>query len=175
MSTILASLKARLADVPGIEQMSMQLLVGRQNYSIGGKVISVDAMATEAEAEAAIRAALSSPAVAHMPAGSPLAPAAGSSALLPSVNLQTDKEKTTMSITGAGGTAVSLKAMVDAQRQKIAQALEDGMKHVQAGFDKQNEAVAALNSLGDKVHSEADDLLASVGQFANDIVGGGSK
>ncbi|WP_375782908.1 hypothetical protein ACE10Z_23630 [Bradyrhizobium sp. Pha-3] len=175
MSAILASLKARLADIPGIESMSMQLLAGRQSYSIGGKVVSVDATATEDEAEAAIRAALGSLAVAQMPAGTPVAapavPASSSSALLPQVNMTANQESTTMSITGAGGAGLSLKAMIQKRKAKIQADIDSHMKAIEAEFDVQDQVVAGLGALPGKIKSETSDLAASIGQFANDILG----
>ncbi|NEU94789.1 hypothetical protein [Bradyrhizobium uaiense] len=68
-------LKERLRDVPGIETLTMQMLAGRQIYSFVGRVVAVDAAASDAEVMTAIRAAVSSDAIAQIPAGTPVATA----------------------------------------------------------------------------------------------------
>jgi hypothetical protein len=44
------------------------MLEGRQNYSLGGRLISVDAAASDNDVEMAIRAAIASPAIAQVAA-----------------------------------------------------------------------------------------------------------
>jgi hypothetical protein len=53
--------------VPRIETLTMQMLAGRQNYSLNGRLISLDASASDADVETAIRASLASNAFAQMP------------------------------------------------------------------------------------------------------------
>lgn len=43
----IAELKTRLHDVPGIETLTMQMLAWRQSYSLGGRLISGDAAASD--------------------------------------------------------------------------------------------------------------------------------
>jgi hypothetical protein len=50
----IADLKTRLHDVPGIETLTMQMLAGRQNYSVAGRLVSLDAGASDVEVEQAI-------------------------------------------------------------------------------------------------------------------------
>jgi hypothetical protein len=68
-------LKQRMSDVPGIETLTMIMIAGRQNYGIAGKVVALDAAATDNEVEAAIRATMTSDAIAQIPAGTPVASA----------------------------------------------------------------------------------------------------
>lgn len=70
-----------------------------------------------------------------------------------------------MSITGASHVGMSLKDMMEQRKRAMA----DGHAKLQDAFAKMDQATAALNSVGDKVAAEADDLLASVGQFTNDL------
>jgi hypothetical protein len=177
-------LKSLLHDVPGIDGLTMQTLVDRDTYSIAGKVVRVPIGANEAQVEQAIRAAVLSPAAAPMPAGvplapespdagagvhSPTAPATNSAALIPSVDLPTKpKANSSMSVTGAAHVGTSLKDMLTQRKAKIAAAHDK----LNANFDKLDQATSALDTLGDKVGSEADDLLATVGQISNEIVGG---
>jgi hypothetical protein len=66
----IADLKTRLHDVPGIETLSMQMLAGQQNYNLDGRVIQVDAAASDVEMEQAIRSAIATPGR-RCPAGQP--------------------------------------------------------------------------------------------------------
>ena len=65
-------LKHRMSDVPGIEALTMVMLLGRQHYNIGGKVVQLPAAASAIEVEVAICAAMSSDAIAQIPAGTPV-------------------------------------------------------------------------------------------------------
>ncbi|MBR0687341.1 hypothetical protein JQ594_15525 [Bradyrhizobium manausense] len=164
----LAAIKARLAGIPGIDGLSMQILAGRHNYTLAGKIIGVDPAAPQAEIETAIRAALGSPAVAQMPAGTP----AGSTTLLPTVSLQLTGSQD-MSITGAGGAGLSLRALIEKRKAKIQADLEGHMKAIEAEFDAQDQVVAGVGALPAKIKSETDNLAANIGQFVNDILGEG--
>ena len=61
-----------MADVPGIDTLAMVMIAGRQNYNIASKVVALDVAASDIEVGAAIRAAVSSDAVAQIPAGTPI-------------------------------------------------------------------------------------------------------
>lgn len=74
-----------------------------------------------------------------------------------------------VSVTGASHAGLSLKAMMEKHKARIASMLEDNLGKVQAGFDKQMQGATAVGTLGDKVNAEGDDLLAAVGQFTNDL------
>ncbi len=74
-----------------------------------------------------------------------------------------------MSVIGAGHAGLKLKELMAAHQRHIAQLLDDNLAKVQAGFDKQIRGATAVGVLGDKVNAEGDDLLASVGQFTNDL------
>jgi hypothetical protein len=139
-------LKSRMADIPGIDGLTMHLANGRQVFTLGNIVGSVGAFASDQEIEDAIRAAIKLPSVGIVPMQS---------------------KETAMSITGAAHVSTSLKDML-AQRK---QAMADGHAKLQDAFAKMDQATAALNSVGDKVAAEADDLLASVGQFTNSLGG----
>lgn len=74
-------------------------------------------------------------------------------------------EKKQMSITGASHASMSLKQMLADRKAKIAAAHDK----LAANMNKLDEATMALDSLGNDVGSEAADLMASIGQFKNDI------
>ena len=137
-----ADLKARLADVPGIETLTVSMVGGRQMDRFAGLIASVGPLATDQEIDDAIRNA----------------------ARLPSVALIPEKQEVeSMSVTGAKYAGLSLKARMAAVKDKIAA----GQAKVEASFDALDRAGDALNALGDSVGAEAADLLATVGQFTN--------
>jgi hypothetical protein len=47
--------------------------------------------------------------------------------------------------------------------------MADGHAKLQSAFAKMDQATAALNTVGDKVAAEADDLMSSIGQFSNEL------
>lgn len=140
----ISDLRARMSDVPGIEKLTMRLANGQQIFTIGDIVGSVGAFASDQEIENAIRAAIKLPSIGIFPE---------------------QRKEAAMSITGAAHVGSSLKDMIEQRKRAMA----DGHAKLQGALDKMDQATAALNSIGDKVSAEADDLLASVGQFTNDL------
>lgn len=110
-------LKSRLADVPGIETLTMQNLVGRHVYGFNGLIAAVDPSATPQEIEEAIRAValnrtMNPPDASNIPAMVPYTP-------LPPVNLTEAKPMSDSSPTGfvpgeISGLFKSLRARKDA-------------------------------------------------------------
>lgn len=138
----IADLKLRLADVPGIETLSLTLIGGRSCYGFAGKIAAVDPLASDQEIEDAIRNA----------------------ARLPSIAMIPDKPKEApMTVTGAGYAAGSLSSKLRAIRDKISA----GSSKMDAALEKMDQAAEAHNSLADTVAGEADALLAELGQFTN--------
>lgn len=154
---LFAAVKARLADVPGIDGMSVSNIAGRINFGMDGKIASVDENASDADIDAAIRATFGDH-VTPAPAAAPLAAPAAAPAI-------PAKETAAVSVTGAAHVGTSLKDMLTQRKAKISAAHDK----LSANFDKLDQATAALDTLGDKVGSEAADLLAVVGQFTNDL------
>jgi hypothetical protein len=70
-----------------------------------------------------------------------------------------------MSITGAAPATLSVKQMIEQSRQTVKAAHEK----LQTNAAKVQQAAAALDSLGDDLGKEGDDLLAMVGQYKNDL------
>ena len=156
---LFAAVKERLADVPGIERMAVSNLVGRIQFGMDGKIAAVDERASDDEIDAAIRATFGGH-VTPAPVAAPLAApaAAPPTAVIPA-------KETAVSVTGAAHVGTSLKDMLNQRKAKIAAAHDK----LSANFDKLDQATDALDTLGDKVGSEADDLMAVVGQFTNDL------
>jgi hypothetical protein len=146
----LFDLKSRMADIPGIEGLTMQLANGRQVFTIGEHVASTTAFASDAEIETAIRDALR----------------------LPSVALIPDKPKDApMSTPAPGSFAASIRAMMDEARAGVAQARTDGLAKVGAAIAKLDEAkvqtARVAEGMARAIADEADAALAELGQISN--------
>lgn len=165
---LFAAVKARLADVPGIDGMSVSNIAGRMQFGMDGKIAAVDENATDADIDAAIRATFGSNALKTLTApltSATLPVVALAPAAAPSTAVVPAKETAAVSVTGASHVGTSLKDMLTQRKAKISAAHDK----LSANFDKLDVATAALDTLGDKVGSEADDLLSVVGQFTNDL------
>lgn len=161
--THLQAVKARLADIEGIDQLSVSMIGGRMVFGIKGIVIGLDPFAGDDQIETEIRKALGATAAPAAPAPVPIptpmpAPAAASPAT---------SKATTMSITGAAPATLSIKQMIEQSRQTVKAAHEK----LATNAAKVAQAAAALDSLGDDLGKEGDDLLAMVGQYKNDLSG----
>jgi hypothetical protein len=155
-------IRDRLRDIPGAETMTMQTVMGRQLFGINGKMIGVPVTASDAEVEQTIRAGLASNALAEI-LPSP------SSALLPRLNPQPAPKPrvSSMSVTGAGAAGQSLKSLM-AQHKKL---VEDAKTKLEGNFAKLAQAAQGMDKLGDGVGAEADELMASLAEFTNDVGG----
>jgi hypothetical protein len=115
-----ADLKARLADVPGIETLTMRLICGRQEFGFNGLIAAVDATANDQEIETAIRQTAELAKFRRL-------------ASVPFVSPAKPKEARPMSATPARtGFAASLRAMMDEARAGVEKARSDGMQTVKA-------------------------------------------
>jgi hypothetical protein len=72
-----------------------------------------------------------------------------------------------MSITGAAGATLSIKDIISKSRATV----QAAHAKLTTNADKVTQAAAALDSLGDDLGKEGDDLLAMIGQFKNDLGG----
>lgn len=151
-----SDLKLRLADVPGIEALSMALEAGKIMLRWGAHSAAVDAAASDAEIEAAVRNAIKLPPVdliQDRPALAPIQPSGGS----------------TMSVTGASAAGQSLREMMEEHRKTLADLTGAHMDKMRAGFQKQLQGVNALGKLAEKVDAEGDEFLSLIGQYTNDL------
>lgn len=130
-----------MPDVPGIDDLTMQMVAGRQVFSINGASASVGSFASDSEIETAIR----------------------SISRLPPVNIT--EETKPMSITGFQPGALKAaieaaqKAATDRRAQSMAKLAEAGAKTV---------AVAdAIDAVSAKMAKEADAALQELAQFTN--------
>lgn len=145
----LFDLKSRMADISGIEGLTMQLASGRQVFTLGNVVGSVGAFASDQEIEDAIRVALR----------------------LPAVPLIDQPKDAPMSTPAQGSFAASIRAMMDEARAGVAQARADGLAKVGAAIAKLDEAKVQTARVADgmarAIADEADAALAELGQISN--------
>lgn len=157
-----ADLKDRLRDVPGIEQLTMQTLLGRQVFGFDGKIAAVDPNATVQEIEEAIRnaSALSTNGQLKSEPSTPL----------PTVNIT---ETEPMTSPTPGSFAASIRAMMDEARAGVAQARADGLAKVGEAVGKLNDAKAATakvaGTMAQTIEDEAASVLSELGQISNDL------
>lgn len=158
----IAELKSRLRDVPGIEGLNMQTLLGRQVFGFDGKIAAVDPSATVQEIEDAIRNAAS------IHTSSP--PIAPISTPLPTVNLT---EPQSMTTPAPGSFAASIRAMMDEARAGVVQARADGLAQVKEAVGQLNDAKTATTkvsgTMAQTIKDEAASVLSELGQISNDL------
>lgn len=161
-------LKIRMADVPGIETLTMTLIGGRQVFGFDGLIAAVDPEASDQDIEAAIRATADLAKFGRAPAEKQTA------TLLPTINLEPRKAET-MTAPKPGSFAASIRAMMDEARQGVAQARADGLAKVGEAVGQLNEAKVAIGHVAGQmaatIESEAADVLAELGQISNSLGG----
>jgi hypothetical protein len=74
-----------------------------------------------------------------------------------------ETEQTAMSITGAANLAGTIKNRIDAAKQRIAQV----SANTDGALAKLNDAADTGDKIAKQIETEADDLLAQIGQFSN--------
>lgn len=157
-----ADLKLRMADVPGIETLSMGIEVGRivlRWYALGSPYsAALDVTSSDGEIEAAVRNAMKLPPVDLIPDRPAPAPVPAQPSGV-----------STMSVTGAAAAGQSLREMMEEHRKTLADLTGAHMDKMREGFAKQLQGVQALGKLADKVHAEGDEFLSLIGQYTNDL------
>jgi hypothetical protein len=161
------AIKAKLADVPGIEQLAFTLVGDRLVAAFNGRTTSTAHNASEDQMILAIRNAASLPPVPDAPVVLNPQPLPTSDAIAAPA---APKVKT-MANPAPGGFAAQIKAMLDGARADLANVKAEGLaqvqsavqEHVQAG--QQVKAVAA--NMAQMIRSETADALAELGQISN--------
>lgn len=165
----IGAIKARCSDVPGIETLTLRNIGGRLVAGFDGLLVAADARTTEEHVVDAIRKAAAGRARGNLAMPNlDYAPRPTSDFLKNLAANNPPKDQPMSSITGAGHASTSIHAMLAARKK----AIQDAHQKVQDSFAKLDKATDALNAVGDKVSAEADDLLASIGQISNELVGG---
>lgn len=157
-----AELKSRLADVPGIETLTLQMLGGRQMFGFDGLIVGVDPLATDQEIENAIREAAARKAT-YLAKATPLPPVG----LMPAQTTETKP----MGTPAPGSFAASLRAMMDEARSGVAQARADGLAQVGEAVKQLGEAKTAIvqvtGTMARTITDEAASVMAELGQISN--------
>ena len=155
----IADLKVRLADVQGVETLTMGLEAGRIMLRWGaGYSALVDAAASDADIEAAIRNAIKLPAVfliQDKPAA--IATPAPSSGVSSTVN-------------NPASAGASVKALMEDHVRMMGDIHQAQLRILESSLARQRETVAgAVGKVAEKIDGQTEDFLAIMGQFANDL------
>ena len=141
-------LKHLMADIPGIENLTMRLEGGKQVFSLGGPFVAVDPVATPADIETAIR-------------GLPQKPSA-TSASLPIVKLnEVNQAMTAPSPTGYKPGSIS-SIFKDLREQQSALVAE-----IQATANEAGPVLEAGRQLSKGMKADLDAMRAELGQLTN--------
>lgn len=158
-------LKAALADVPGIDSLTMTTIGGRACYSFAGKIAAVDPNADDAEIQRAIRTASGSPEIAS------IIPTASVQA----VNAKPAPGAPKLTAPATGSFAAKLKAMMADARAGVEQARNDGLSKVTDAVSKLEEAKAATlhvtGTMAKTIEDEAASVMSELGLISNDLTG----
>lgn len=160
----LERLKARLNDLSGLSALSVTNIGGRMVFGFNGLLAAIDPRSTIDDAERAIRKVYANP-PAPPPAPIQIQTPMIASAATAATTIQPQGKS--MSITGAAPATLSIKQMIEASRQTV----QAAHQKLTTNAAKVQQAAAALDSLGDDLGKEGDDLLAMVGQYKNDLAG----
>ncbi|MGJ4928134.1 hypothetical protein ACQR1I_16610 [Bradyrhizobium sp. HKCCYLS2038] len=151
-----ADLKARLADVAGIENLSMELQGGRILLRWGTYSASVDAAASNSDIEAAVRDAIKLPPLSMIPdkpAAAVVAPAA----------------PVTAPAGHTGTVAQSVAQIMESHVRLMAEAQAANVARLQVSLQRQRDALQSVGNFADKIDGQTDDFLAVMGQFTNEL------
>jgi hypothetical protein len=154
-----SDLRHRMSDVPGIQNLSMDLQAGRIVLSWGeGYSAAVDATASDADIEAAVRAAIRLPPISAIPDVQP-SPAPANAAPAPV------QPMTTPSTAG-----LNVKDMMERHVKTMADIHQAQLALLQASLDRQVNAVTgAVTNVATKIDGQTDEFLSMMGQFTNDL------
>jgi hypothetical protein len=151
-------LKIRMADVAGIETLTMGLEAGQILLRWDGYSATVDAAASGAEIEAAIRNAIKLPTLSLIPDKPAAIPAA-----LPSNGVST------MSTSPASAGA-SVKQLMEDHTRMMGEIHQAQLRILETSLARQRETVAqVVGKVAQKIEGQTDDFLAIMGQFSNDL------
>lgn len=134
---LIHEMREALKGIPGYENLEIEYEPnGHQKLTIDGKTLEVGPMASNEE----IRLALQNPFI------------------------RTENTKLTpMSITGAHTLSDSIKAKIQAAKDRMAKSTQN----TDTALAKFNSAVDVADSVSASIEKEADDLVAQLGQFTN--------
>lgn len=146
-----ADLKSRLADVPGIETLTMAVDAGRINLRWGEYLASVDAAATDHDIEVAVRNANRLPSVALIP-DKPASPANGAP---------------TMSTNPASAVS-AVETLMQGHMKAMAEIQETQLRILESTLTRQRDTVAgSVGRIAERIASQTDDFEAMMSRFGN--------
>jgi hypothetical protein len=150
-------LKMRMADA-GIEALTMGLEAGRILLRWNGYSAAVDASASDAEIEAAVRNAIKLPPVSLIPEKPPAIPAAAPS-----------NGVSTMS-TNPASAGASVKQMMEEHTRMTGEIQQAQLRILEGTLARQRETVAgAVGKIAQQIEGQTDEFLSALGQFSNDV------
>lgn len=156
------AIKAKLADVQGIEQLAFTLVGDRLVAAFNGRTTSVAHNANEDQMILAIRNAASLPPVADAPVVLNPQP-------LPTASPPAARKGPTMA--ASTGFAAQIRSMMDGARNRLAQAQAEGIAKVSNAVDAHERAVgqvvAVTTSMVQTIEDETAAALAELGQISN--------
>lgn len=155
-----AHLKVRLADVPGIESLSMALQAGRVLLQWGtGHTATVDAAASNGDIDAAIRNAIKLPALSLIPDTNP-APAP----------MPANPVKATPMSANPSQAVSKIEDMMTRHMAKMEDIHNAQLAILQSTLDKQADTVTrGVSAVAEKIAAQTDDFNAMMGRFTNSV------
>jgi hypothetical protein len=151
-------LKSRMSDVAGIETLTMGLEAGRIVLRWAGYSAAVDASASDAECEAAVRNAIKLPPVSLIPEK----PAAVAAAVQ-----STGVAKMSTNPASAGA---SVKQMMEDHTRMMGEIQQAQLRILDATLARQRDTVAgAVGKIAQQIDGQTDEFLSALGQYSNDL------
>lgn len=151
-------LKQRLANVPGIENLTMRQEGSNFVFSLGGPFVSVPIDAPEADVDAAIRALPPAPIVPPTVTLTGAAPLLAASPAVPAAPTAAHPASAVMSV----------QDMMTSHMATMSKIHQTQLAILQTALDRQANTVAtAVGTVSTKIESQTDDFLAMMAQFSN--------
>lgn len=160
------SIKAKLSDVPGIEQLAFTEVGDRLVAAFNGRTTSIAHNGNEDQMILAIRNAASLPAAAEAPVVLNPQPLPTSESLAPPA---APKVRTMANATG--GFAADMKAILDDAKLRVLQSQNNARSKVSDAANKLVDVAKQVDRVGDTIaqqmHDQADAVLSELGQISN--------
>ena len=151
-------LKTRMTDVAGIEALTMGVEAGRIVLRWDGYSAAVNASASDADCETAVRNAIKLPPlclIPDKPAAIPVAAKAYGAATMP------------INPTSAGA---SVKQMMEEHTRMMVEIQQAQLRILEGTLARQRETVAgAVGKIAQQIDGQTDEFLSALGQFSNDL------
>ena len=151
-------LKSRMSDVAGIETLTMGVEAGRIVLRWDGYSAVVDASASDADCETAVRNAIKLPPVSLIP-DKPAAISVAAKAY----------GAATMS-TNPASAGASVKQMMEEHTRMMGEIQQAQLRILEGTLARQRETVAgAVGKIAQQIDGQTDEFLSALGQYSNDL------